>query len=199
VAGITNPVTVVQGATTNDADTISVAGAFGEPVSTLAFDVTAGDTTLTVALGTDTEFDTTTRKLIFVGRRELARIVSQSGHMLTISTDPVTNGVGFLNNFAADEPVELVQVVTYSWAPDPGSFPHVPHVKRDDNTGALTLDVQKIVAVNIENFQVEPSTNLFALALTARTADPDGKYTHPTEGDHYRRMGFASAARPRNR
>jgi len=198
VSGVTNSVSLVEGATPSDPDTLHVVAAFDRPVARLAFPAEAGDTTVTVGVNEGGAFDTVSRKLLFIGKQEMARVTQVSGNTLTISTDPNVAGVGLLNDYPADTPIELVKVVTYSWAFDPGTFPNVPHIRRDDNTGTLATDLQKIVAINVEDIQLTGQTNAVNVELTGRVSDSDSTYTHPTEGDHYRRMSLSSIVRPRN-
>ena len=58
--------------------------------------------------------------------------------------------------------------------------------------------VNQPVAENIEDLQISQSGNSINVSLTAITTKPDPEYTHPTEGDHYRRYTLTSDITPRN-
>jgi len=198
VSGLTGIVHVVQGATTNDADTLTVVGALDGEMTSLASAAAAGDTTITVASGDGARFNSTTSKMILVGKLESARVCSVSGDTLTLSTHPVQAGGGLRYGYAAGTPVEPVRAVTYTCVQNVVGYPHCPYLKRDDHTGVFTNDLQKLVSVGIENMQVTQTNETVRIVLTGMTREPDPAYTHPVEGDHYPRRVVSVLATPRN-
>jgi len=198
VWGQTNAVTVVQGAGAGDPDEVSIAAAFGDPVSSLAAAAGEGATTIDVAAGTGWRFNTSDSKMIFIGRMETARVVAVSGDELTISTHPTTAGNGLAYSYPAATPIEQVQVVTYYLDTSSTNFPYQPYMMRDDNLGLLTNDLQKMVAVGIEDLQMTVQTNKVTIEVHGRTEAPERGYTDPDKGDHHRRRTLATAIRPRN-
>ncbi|NQT92661.1 MAG: hypothetical protein HQ559_07865 [Lentisphaerae bacterium] len=198
VGGVSNAVWVTQGASASDPDRISITAAFGDPVTSLNSASSAGDTVVQLPVHAASIFDTTTRKVIYIGKTELARIVSIAGFRMTISTDPVSAGAGLEYDYPAGTPVELVQVVSYYCNNNPTNFPYRPFLAKDDNRGLIAREAQKIVAVGIENLQARQTSNAVAIVLTARTAEPDTAYTHPVAGDHYWRKTVNSDVTLRN-
>jgi hypothetical protein len=91
-----------------------------------------------------------------------------------------------------------VKTITYSCIPNPSGFPNRPYLRRVDNTEPLTMEVQKICAVGIENLQVDQGTNSLSIRVTGRTDRADYTYTDPDTGDHYRRVTLSSTITPRN-
>lgn len=189
VPGVTNPVMVVQGATTNDPDRLTLAGVMDEAVSSLQFASLEGDTVITVQTGEGAAFNTADRKLLFIGRLEQARVVSISGDTLTLSTSPTGAGVGLRNAYPANTPIEMVSVITYECDPSPSGFPNTPHLLRYTNLSAPPAEVAEgIGALDIEALDVQvESDSLVRVRLVGRTPLPDRHYTHPVFGDGHRR------------
>jgi len=198
VAGVSNAISVTQGASAADPDRISITAAFEEPLNNLSQAVPVGDTVIKVPAGTSGMFNTTTRKVIFLGNTELARIVSIAGANLTISTDPTTNGVGLAFAYPAGAPIELVEVVTYYCNNTVTNFPYRPYLGKDRHASAVSNEVQRLIAVGVENLQATLLSNAVAFVLTGRTDEPDRHYTHPTAGDHYRRKTLNCEVTTRN-
>lgn len=196
--GLTNALTVHPGGSASAPDAISMAAAFDAPVSSLASDVSAGATVLQLASGTGSQFNTSDRKVIYIGRLETARIVSVAGDQLTISTHPTSTGEGLDYAYPAGTPIERVEIVTYSCHLSTAGFPYRPFLMRDNHLGVLTNDLQKMVAVGIENLQATASNVYVRITVTGKAEDPEHQYTHPTEGDHYRRTTRSAAVTPRN-
>lgn len=198
VTGMTNSLVIDPGATAGDPDDIYVAAAFDEPVSRLVADAAEGATLLRLAAGTGSHFDSTTRKVGFLGQLETVRVVAVSGDDLTISTSPTVSGVGLSRAYPAGTPLELVTVVTYSLDLSPTGFPHRPYMLRDENTGLLTNDLQKLVAVGVDDLQATFSNGVAGITMRARSSAPELGYTDPVEGDGYRRETRATTVHPRN-
>jgi prepilin-type N-terminal cleavage/methylation domain-containing protein len=171
-------------------DTLSIASCVD--AAKLSVAANQGATTLTVEAGTDNTFNTTTKKVVYIGRNEHAVITGvtmASGKLLlTIDTDPITPGLqGLRWSYPADTtPVELLKVITYRIGDNT--------LKRDENTGAGAQPL----AENIENLQVTPTGNALTLSLTGKTTNADASYTHPTSGDQYRRIELSSRVQLRN-
>ncbi|NQT92357.1 MAG: hypothetical protein HQ559_06320 [Lentisphaerae bacterium] len=195
---MTNSLVIDPGVSVGDPDDISVVAAFDEPVSRLTADVSGGATLLHVTGGTGSQFDSTTRKVVFLGQLETVRVLSVSGDDLTISTHPTLSGEGLSRAYPAGTPLELVKVITYSLDLSPTGFPHRSYMLRDDNTGILTNDLQKMVAVGIDDLQATFATNMATISMRVRASGPERGYTDPVEGDEYRREGRATMIRLRN-
>lgn len=198
VVGMTNSLVIGPGLAAGDPDEVSIAAAFDEPVSHLASDVAAGATVLSVTAGTGLEFDNSTRKTVLLGQLETFRVVFVAGDSLTISTDPALTGDGLTRAYPAGTPLELVKVITYSLELSPTGFPHRPYMLRDDNTGELTNDLQKMVAVGIDDLQATFSTNMAQIMMRVRATAPEMGYTDPDVGDQYRRESRSTTIRLRN-
>lgn len=200
MSGITNPVIVVKGPTSNDSDRVILTGVLDEPVSTLGLSSAPGDTTIHVETGTGNRFNLFDRKLLFIGQLEHARIVSISGDALTITVSPSTSGVGLKNGYPPGASIELVSVTTYECNPSPAGFPFTPYLLRYINQSTPPIDVAEgIAALDIELFQVALNpTQVVDINLRGRTPLQDGSYAHPVFGDGYRRQTLATRVFPRN-
>jgi len=170
-------------------DVLSVVGSLDTSAVSLAAAAVIGGTSLTVSTGGGSKFNTTTQGLIYIGASELAVVKAVAGDTLTIDTNPTSPGnQGLTRSYAVGTSVELVQVMTYQI--------NANTLQRNDNTGAADQPVS--VADNIEDLQITQNGTTLTISLTARTAKPDFSYTHPTKGDHYRRMTLTSEVRLRN-
>jgi hypothetical protein len=200
MSGITNPVIVAKGPTTNDSDRLIITGVLDEPVSTLALSSSPGDTIIHVEPGTGGRFNLFDRKLLFIGQLEHARIVSMSGDALTITTSPNASGAGLKNGYPPGTPIELVSVTTYDCNPSPAGFPFTPYLLRYVNQSTPPIDVAEgIAALDIERFQVDlDASQAVDISLRGRTPLQDGNYVHPLFGDGYRRQTLATLVFPRN-
>ena len=187
VSGVTNVLTMTGGSS-GAPDTLRVVAAFDSPCAYLSASCAVGATTLQLQSGQGASFNTSSRKVLFLGKTETLRVTGVSGDTLTISRDPTVNGLGVRNAYPAGSQIELVKVVTYSWSSDTSTYPYSPHLRRDENIGAFSYDWQKMTAGNIEDFQVSLGAATNSFFLTARTSEQDLKYVHPTKGDHYRRV-----------
>lgn len=201
IAGVfTDNPTIINGVA-GAPDTLMIAGAF-EPAgaAVLSADEAVGQTTLSIVAGSGEHFDKTINKLVLIGRYEYAHIdnVPGSGSTLMIDTDPGglidlderVSGLGAAEPTKSQryegDPVELVKVVTY--------YLFDEMLMRDDNTGA---DPQPLI-FNVEDFQVSRVGDAVSVTVSARTRKEDLDYTHPTEGDGYRRASVTFRTDMRN-
>ncbi|MBN1676387.1 MAG: prepilin-type N-terminal cleavage/methylation domain-containing protein [Kiritimatiellae bacterium] len=198
VAGFAGNPCITPGVAADDPDTLCVAGAFDPPCAALSQAATNGATVLHLRPGEAGQFNTTDRNVLYVGRCETVRVVGQSGDTVTISRDPVLEGKGLRNAFAAGAPVELVKAVIYACRPAGNEFPRQPYLVRNDAAVSVAVEWQNMVAGHIEDFQVARGTNSLTIEITGRTRAPDPRYTDPVHGDGYRRMTLATEVTPRN-
>ncbi|MGD9872880.1 MAG: PilW family protein [Kiritimatiellia bacterium] len=193
IAGFdTNP-KILAGAS-GTSDTMHLAAAFGQPIGYLAADASQGDTTLTL---TADPTNVTVGSVLFVGGLQTARVTSDSGNMLGISTSPSTL-VGLEFDIEAGAPVEVVSTITYNWINNPSQFPYKPYLQRIDSTRIYNYDWQKMAAGNIESFNVAVTGKVVDISITGRTGKPEYGYTHPIVGDHYRRFTVSTKVVKRN-
>ncbi len=190
-----NPL-IVDGATTNDPDTITIAAAFNPPVATLGAATAVGATSLTLASGA-ASFDTSRKSVIYIGRCETARIITKSGSQLTISTDPTATGEGLRFAYTNGTPVELVQAVTYRCMSDTSLFGTEQFMIRDTGSTAMP-DWQKMLCCHIENLQAGPASYGTWISVTARTSEPLARSTLGTGSNDYLRTTITSRIIPRN-
>jgi hypothetical protein len=195
---VTSRVHIVQGATAADPDVLHIVGAVEPPAGALALSVSAGDTYLDLKAGQGAKFNNSTKKVVLIGKLELARVLSVAGDKVTISKDPSSAGIGLSYDHSVDTPVELVKIVSYSCSSITNTTPPLIFLMRDDHTGDLPNAVDRIYAVGVENFQVSATSNSVTMALTGRTTLEDERYTHPTEGDGYRRSDLQTRVTLRN-
>jgi len=108
---ITQSPVVTQGATTADPDSITVAGCYQEPLTTLSALADVNQNTLTVADGSGFAAN----QMIVIGQIESVVVTSVSGNTLSIDTDPSTvSREGLEHKFAVGSPVCRVDVVTFA-------------------------------------------------------------------------------------
>lgn len=171
------------------ADSISIIGSVDAPdtpLATIVVAALAGADFLTLAAGKGSEFNLTTKKLIFIGN-ENAVITGIAGDTLTIDTNPAAVGNQVLaGSYPANTAIALVKVITYQIVDNT--------LKRDENTGGGSQPV----AENVENLQITQNGTSITITLTARTSKQDMNYTHPTSGDRYRRRILSSEIQLRN-
>lgn len=170
-------------------DSLSIIGSVDAPdtpLATLTAAALAGAITLVLSTGQGSSFNTTTKKLIFLGD-ENAVVTGIVSNILTVDTDPIAAGnQGLTRSYPANTAVALVKVITYQIVDNT--------LKRDENTGGGSQPV----AENIEDLQITQNGSSVTISLTARTSKPDLRYTHPTKGDHYRRRTLSSEVQLRN-
>lgn len=189
-AAVTGPVTVIQG-NSGASDILHIVAAMDAPTSTLASAATKGATTITLQSGHGAYLNTTTKRVIYIGKTETARITAINGDVLTISTDPGMSK-GLLFSHASGAPIELVKVQTYSWGEGSSSYPYTQYLKRWDNYTSYDAEWKKMVAGNISDFQIEAVSHKdFRITLTGKASSPDRAYRDPTYGDKYRRIAYS--------
>ncbi|MDH3603605.1 MAG: hypothetical protein OEU26_28670, partial [Candidatus Tectomicrobia bacterium] len=89
---------------------------------------------------------------------------------------------------------ELLKVITYAIKVDDVNYEMpTPVLTRDENTGGGAQPL----AEHVEDLRITRNGETLAVTLTVRTATPDPNYTHPTEGDGYRRLTLTSKVKPR--
>jgi Tfp pilus assembly protein PilW len=191
-------ITVEQGSTASDPDRVTLVGAFDEPESTLAQAASVGATSIRVQTADAGAFDAGSRSLVFVGRTELARITSKASSTLNISTTSSGPAAGLANDYPAGAPVELVKAVTYSCRLSVTGFPYRPFLMRDDNTGTFGSDLQKMVAIGIDDLQATATNGTLVVSIRSRAKDADGAYTDPETGDGYHRTRVSTTLSARN-
>jgi prepilin-type N-terminal cleavage/methylation domain-containing protein len=197
VPGMTENPLVVQG-DSGDPDRVTIAAALDEPLTSLLYAVTNRSNIITVAPGDGEKFNTTDRKILYIGKSETVRIVAVAGDTLVISRDPTDNGKGLKHSYEAGTPVELVRAVTYRWVDATSTYPFQPHLTRESLDQDYAAEWQKITAGNIDDFQVTTDTYALDVEVVGRTAKEDSHYTDPDHGDHYRRLGLETRVYPRN-
>lgn len=198
VNGFTENPLITQGATTDDPDTLSIAAAFEPPLGQTDSDAAVGATSLSLEAGQGAQFDTDNRSVIYVGRMETARVVSQSGDTLTLSTHPTEAGHGLLNAYPAGTAIERIDVVTYTCRDGTGVFSGQPYLSRDDHSDESPTEWLTMAAAYIEDFQITRDTYSLTLDVSGRCSKESPIYTHPTEGDRYRRLTVSTRIVPRN-
>jgi prepilin-type N-terminal cleavage/methylation domain-containing protein len=170
-------------------DAISIVGSIDAPdipLATITADAPAGTAALLLAAGQGSEFNTTTKQLIFIGN-ENAVVTGVVGDILTIDTNPNAAGnQGLTGSYPANTPIALVKVITYKIDNNT--------LTRDENTGGGSQPVSG----NIENLQITQNGKSLTISLTARTAKQDSGSKNPTTGDHYRRRTLSSEIPLRN-
>ncbi|MCL6582922.1 MAG: prepilin-type N-terminal cleavage/methylation domain-containing protein [bacterium] len=130
---------------------------------------------------------------------EFARIVSVSGHTLTIDTNPAVAGnQGLAKNYPAGSPVREINIITYAVINEKNDPAHLHHtaghpvLKRKHNESDY-LDV----AEDVEDLQIIPATfPNYKLYLITRTSSP-GDYTIRS-ADNYKRTELVADFRLRN-
>ena len=196
VPAMTNNPHIVQGSG-NLSDTLYIAAAFGPPEATLSHPAARGAITLRVD-GSTPNVNVTDRKIIYIGRQEVARVVSIFGNELTISTDPSVGGRGLKRFYPVGTELELVRVMKYEAVLTPSGFPYRPHLRRLDSAETYAFAWQQTAATGIDDFQVTRNGEAIIVELTGKTEHPDSKYTDPMTGDHYRRVTLQRSITPRN-
>jgi type IV pilus assembly protein PilW len=180
-AGINYEILVTDGGSAPD--TLEIVGCIDAPPGTLSAAVASGATAITLHSSAEaSKFNTTTKRDIFVGDLENAKVTNVSGAVLTIDTDPGLSGQGLGNAYPAGTNVYLVKRVTYTITGR--------SLRRNENTGAGAQEV----AVNIEDLQVTYAEPVVTVSITARTQGRASYYT----GDGYRRMTLTSDIIARN-
>jgi type II secretory pathway pseudopilin PulG len=178
-------------------DDLILAGAFDGKTAVLTNDVARGSNVLKVGPQDAFEFNTTDKKLLFLGKTELCRVTGIFGTHLSVSTHPVQDQ-GLKFNHAVGEKLELIQVRTYSLHTSTTDWPHRPYLTMEDSATVYAAEWYKMMVSDVETFQVRTNGNSIVVEVTSRSPKPDTAYTHPTEGDRYRRVNLSRQALPRN-
>jgi Tfp pilus assembly protein PilW len=145
---------------------LDIVGCLGAPRGYLASSVSTGATTITLKTGDGSNFNTTSRSDIKIGDGENAKIMSISGDLLTIDTDPTLSGTQSLSYaYNANTEVYLVKWVTYSI--DNGDTSK-PVFKIDEHQGAGA----QIIAEYVNSMTISISGNVVDLTLAGRTKNP---------------------------
>jgi len=194
IGGFDSNPKIIEGGT--GPDTVYVAGAFAEPIGYSLGALELGDTVIVMDRGGD-QVNTSDKKVIVIGHLETARVISNAGNTLTISTHP-TDNVGLAYSFEAGAPVEVVSVITYQVVNNPSLYPYGPHLQRIDSTTEFPYDWQRMAAGNIENMQITADGTAIDIEIQGRSARPEYLYTDPNTGDHYRRYRLSTTIRRRN-
>ena len=198
VSDITNNPTVHNGGSGQGRDALSIVAAFGPPLASLSQPAISNAIALHVGSGEGARFNTSDKSVIFIGRLETARIVSLTGDILTVSVDPDMAGKGLRWDYPVGTPVELVEVATYEWYDGTNAYPHHPCLLRDDHHGVLSMAWQKMVAGNVEDFQVQELFYSLNVDISVRAGEAEQNYTNPDRGDHFRRLTVGTRILPRN-
>jgi len=195
VSGFTSNPTVVDGGSGNP-DSVMVAAAFEGKTSNLIVAAAKRDTAVRVVFADIGEFNTTDKKVFFLGKTEVCRITSISGDTLTISTHPTqSRGLAFAH--ASGEEIEQVQVRTYSLNTDTSVWPFAPYLMMEEDGAIYSSEWEKMIAGNISDFQVRRDGYSTVVEITGRSSDVDVAYSHPTKRDNYRRVTLSRRAFPR--
>ncbi|MBL7115027.1 MAG: hypothetical protein ISS35_04610 [Kiritimatiellae bacterium] len=193
-----NPL-VLDGAGTNGTDKISIAAAFDSDPAYTANAVSSGVTTITVKNGKGFKFEKNQHRLIFIGRLETARVISRAGDSLTISTHPTLSGHGLRYGYAANSPVERVDITEYSCTMGAGPLAGIPCLERSDSEPGIFSSILggPTVAAYIEDLQFTSDGYAFELSISGRTSE---RMSRPGTGDDdgYRRMTVTTRITPRN-
>jgi hypothetical protein len=199
VNGVTGRVNVVQGATHNDPDTLTLVGAFKGEVTQLTQAAAVGTDRVAVGLSF-LDLVSLIGRPILIGRLELARVrtVNLATRQVIFTTDPAVTAAGLRHAYPAGTPVEPVEVVTFRCNTSPGPFPGRPYLAKDSHPLITMPEVQKMVAAGIEDMQVSQSSNTVTVVLRGRTRNPERGYVDPIYGDAYRRATAVVKAHPRN-
>jgi len=195
VEPLTNVCTVTRGGTS---DTVTVIHAREEPVAELAFDSEPGDTTLVLRPGEVGAFALESRKVIYIGKLETARIVGRLDDRLFVSTDPIRPDRGLEHYYPAGTPIELVKVVTYSTAVLEDAQDTLFCLLRDDGEQGAGSVMQRATAVCVERLDVSLDGNVVNVSLNGKSTRPAHRFA-PSGGDGYMRMTVGSSFVIRNR
>lgn len=177
----TNP-KIVKG-TGGESDNIMVAAAFGRTATIVDM---IGDNTLVLESGQGSRFNTSDKRVIYVGRSELARVTGRSGDTLTVSKHPILSA-GLHKQYLAGDPVELIEVRDFYVHPTGGPLGN-PSLVMDNQTqsGLGSLFgwdmINKVISVGIENLEVERVGNHIWVEVTGVALERDRLYRETADG-----------------
>jgi hypothetical protein len=198
VSGMDQNPMITDGATATDPDELTVAAVFDPPVTTLSAASAVGATTLTVPSGTTQPLTPGNRRVIYIGRTETARVIAKSESQLTISTDPVVTGKGLRHAYPVGTPIEVVSTTTYRCVDNSDEMGGHRYLVRDTGAADITQDWQRMLAADIDDFQVAQTNYAINVSVAARTRKPLINYTDEEKGDSFRRMTIDTRIIPRN-
>ena len=183
---ITYSVQVTQGSGT-DPDTIDIVGCLDPASGTFASAKNANSTSLPLGAGQGSLFNTTSNSDIYIEGLVNARVTAVSGDTLTIDTDPATGGnQGYGVAVPTGTAVYILKHHTYAISGG--------NLTRNENLGGGALEL----VMNAEDLQATFATPVVTLTLQAMTDREDATYTHPDDGDGYRRRAQTSTIQVRN-
>lgn len=180
-------------------DSITMAGAFTRP-ATLASDMSSSDT-LVLHSGEEANFDTSTKKLIYIGGLELARVTGVSGSTLTVSKHPSLTA-GLHNMYPAGTSIELIEVRRFYIDSDggPRNGPALMmdnHTADDDYiTDINQLLLHDVAAIGIEDMFISVSSDLYSIEIEGVALEPDS--TCDEYADNLRRFTMEQHIKMRN-
>ena len=188
VPGFTVNPLITQGTS----DSVVLAGAFDRN-STLGADVSAGATSITVASGDGAKFSDARRRVIYVGRSELARVTAVNGDTLNVSIAPTTLR-GLRRSYPSGAPVEMV--CAYRYSVQPATEEH-PAFLRRENLGTSNATIQQeMITEGIENLQLQRVDDTVQMAIRGVATRPDETVTDGA--DPLRRVTVTNAVSLRN-
>jgi len=180
-------------------DGLWIAAAFEDPVAELSAESLSGTNTLTLGSGEGDAFNTTDKKLIFIGKVETARITGIAGDVLTISTH-ATTARGLQYDHPANTVIELVKVRSYEWATEVIDYPYQPYLTRDDSiAGTFTYYWQRMIANGISDFQITESGDRIDIAIDGKASVKDNSHLNGDGGTKYRKLSMNSSVMLRNK
>jgi type IV pilus assembly protein PilW len=197
VPGITGKVTVVNGAGSAP-DRLSIVGAIETEDVRMNYGTARGATSFYVESGKGPLFNTTDRRLIYIGKAEMARVTMVSGDRISVSRS-ATNEVGLRYAYPAGTRIEPVKVITYAVTNGTGASAGLRFLMRNENISDTATPESQIVSTGIEDLQVSATSNAVNVEIISRASAPDDRYRHPVAGDRYRRASLATTLITRNR
>lgn len=177
-------------------DKISVAAAY-ERIGMLDAAATSGATVVYVPTNLVSKFDTGSRSVVFIGRCELARIISMYGNQLTISTDPVSSK-GLLYDHGTNSPIEMVKVYTYEVQNFYGDYDSNYYVRRIDEADSTSDWWRHLLATDICDIQISQSGERITVTLGAQSKEVDFIYGQKHTNDVNRKQYMTSEIFMRN-
>ncbi len=163
---------IAEGSSVTEPDQLTIVAAFDGITAQLASATVSGGTQLTLKSGQADQFVPVYARVIFIGRLEVARVVSINGNVLTISTHPTQSGHGVLREYPAGTVLERVDVVTYSCRQDPLMLDGEPFIMRCDYKSGTNSTWQYLLADTITDLQCTPIGYSYQLAIEGTTSLP---------------------------
>lgn len=204
-AGVTfgnDPVVIEDGAGALGSDIINVAGCFDGPATTLSANASSGDTTLSVADGS--EFNTTTKSNICINGIERAVVTGVSGDTLTIDTDPGTAGnQGLSDSYdtsAMTVDICVVKIISYSIVQETDASGNTVYtLKRNENLGAGRQPLaENVIDLQVANTTTNASGKIISWDINPLTAQTDKVDPEYSENSGRRTFKLRSVVTPPN-